>query len=222
MPADDASVGFAIEQLEPPTRKKGRELLLQRQGREIDANTRYTLEARVTIGNSKSQLLGLLIAESRVEYVLKPYWHDNFFPKLKHGDMNPHPKVLVEVNHLRHSSCPAFCGENVISFGLHFSPLCSCICNGNIFQVIPDEFPRSHVARRLGIPGLNWQVLRRSYATWLVQSGADVKSVQGQMRHTDPKLAMLVYAQIVPAAQRRAVTQMMNMLDSRRMPVNVQ
>ena len=78
------------------------------------------------------------------------------------------------------------------------------------------------VARMLGIPGLNWQVLRRSYATWLVQSGADVKSVQGQMRHTDPKLAMLVYAQVVPASQRKAVTQMMDMLDSRRVPVNVQ
>jgi site-specific recombinase XerD len=78
------------------------------------------------------------------------------------------------------------------------------------------------IARMLGIPGLNWQVLRRSYATWLVQSGADLKSVQGQMLHTDPELAMLVYAQIVPASQRTAVTQMMNMLDSRRMPVNVQ
>jgi integrase len=78
------------------------------------------------------------------------------------------------------------------------------------------------VARKLGIPGLNWQVLRRSYATWLVQSGADVKSVQGQMRHTDPKLAMQVYAQVVPASQRKAVTQMMYMLDNRRVPVNVQ
>jgi integrase len=78
------------------------------------------------------------------------------------------------------------------------------------------------VAKMLGTPGLNWQVLRRSYATWLVQSGADVKSVQGQMRHTDPKLAMLVYAQVVPASQRKAVVQMMDELDSRRIPVNVQ
>jgi site-specific recombinase XerD len=40
------------------------------------------------------------------------------------------------------------------------------------------------VARRLGLNFVDWRCLRRSYATWLVQSGADPKSVQGQMRHS--------------------------------------
>ncbi len=33
-------------------------------------------------------------------------------------------------------------------------------------------------ARILGLPWVNWQVLRRSYGTWMVESGADPKAVQ--------------------------------------------
>jgi hypothetical protein len=39
-------------------------------------------------------------------------------------------------------------------------------------------------APKLGIGWVNWQVLRRSYATWLVEAGADPKAVQAQMRHS--------------------------------------
>jgi len=35
-------------------------------------------------------------------------------------------------------------------------------------------------ARELGLPFVNWRCLRTSHATWLVQAGADPKSVQGQ------------------------------------------
>ena len=70
-------------------------------------------------------------------------------------------------------------------------------------------------ARKLGIGWVNWQVLRRSYATWLVEAGADPKAVQAQMRHSRPSTAMDIYAQLVPAAQRRAVTQMMDMVTAR-------
>jgi integrase len=38
--------------------------------------------------------------------------------------------------------------------------------------------------RELGIGFVNWRCLRTSHATWLVQAGADPKSVQGQMRHS--------------------------------------
>ena len=60
-------------------------------------------------------------------------------------------------------------------------------------------------AAKLNMPFVNWRCLRTSYATWLVQSGADPKSVQGQMRHTRISTTMDIYAQIVPEAQRRAV-----------------
>lgn len=57
----------------------------------------------------------------------------------------------------------------------------------------------------VGIPFVNWRCLRTSHATWLIQAGADPKSVQGQMRHTRISTTMDIYAQVVPEAQRRAV-----------------
>jgi len=62
---------------------------------------------------------------------------------------------------------------------------------------------------------VNWQVLRRSYATWLVAAGADPKAVQAQMRHSRISTTMDIYTQFVPASQRRAVAQMMGMVDER-------
>ena len=63
-------------------------------------------------------------------------------------------------------------------------------------------------ARRLGLPFVNWRYLRTSHATWLVQAGADPKSVQGQMRHSGISTTMEIYAQIVPSSQRRALEQL--------------
>ena len=60
-------------------------------------------------------------------------------------------------------------------------------------------------AKQLGLPFVNWRCLRTSHATWLVQAGADPKSVQGQMRHSRISTTMDIYAQIVPEAQRRAL-----------------
>ena len=62
-------------------------------------------------------------------------------------------------------------------------------------------------ARKLGLY-VNWRCLRTSHATWLVQAGADPKSVQGQMRHSRISTTMDIYAQIVSSAQRRAVEQL--------------
>jgi integrase len=68
---------------------------------------------------------------------------------------------------------------------------------------------------KLGIRWVNWQVLRRSYATWLVESGADPKAVQGQMRHSRIGPTMDIYAQFVPDSQRRAVALMAEMVEGR-------
>jgi site-specific recombinase XerD len=53
-------------------------------------------------------------------------------------------------------------------------------------------------AGKLGIGWVNWQVLRRSYATWLVEAGADPKAVQAQMRHSRISTTVDVYSQFVP------------------------
>jgi integrase len=63
-------------------------------------------------------------------------------------------------------------------------------------------------AGKLGLSFVNWRCLRTSHATWLVQAGADPKSVQGQMRHSRISTTMDIYAQIVPTAQRRALEQL--------------
>ncbi|HKF03433.1 MAG TPA: tyrosine-type recombinase/integrase, partial [Candidatus Sulfotelmatobacter sp.] len=84
-----------------------------------------------------------------------------------------------------------------------------------VFQSVQDGQPmndqnvlKRHLqpaARKLGLPFVNWRCLRTSHATWMVQAGADPKSVQGQMRHSRISTTMDIYAQIVPTSQRRAL-----------------
>lgn len=63
-------------------------------------------------------------------------------------------------------------------------------------------------ARKLGLPFVNWRCLRTSHATWLIQAGADVKSVQGQMRHSRSSTTLDIYAQTISSSQRRALQQL--------------
>jgi integrase len=60
-------------------------------------------------------------------------------------------------------------------------------------------------AKPLGIPWVNWQVLRRSFATWLKLAGADVKDAQALMRHSRASTTLDIYQQFVPDSQRRVV-----------------
>ena len=60
-------------------------------------------------------------------------------------------------------------------------------------------------ARKLGIEWVNWQVLRRSYATWLKIAGADVKDAQALLRHSRASTTLDIYQQFVPESQRRVV-----------------
>jgi site-specific recombinase XerD len=97
-----------------------------------------------------------------------------------------------------------------------------------VFQSVQDGKPmndqnvlKQHiqpVARRLGLNFVDWHCLRRSHATWLVQSGADPKSVQGQMRHSRISTTMDIYAQIVPAAQRQAIEKLSDSACPTRVP----
>jgi integrase len=60
-------------------------------------------------------------------------------------------------------------------------------------------------ARKLGIPWVNWQVLRRSYATWLRMVGTDPRDRQSLMRHSWFTTTAEVYEQDLPESQLRAV-----------------
>ena len=59
-------------------------------------------------------------------------------------------------------------------------------------------------ARKLNMGFVNWQVLRRSCATWLQQAGVDVKDAQGILRHSRASTTQDVYQQLVPESQQRA------------------
>ena len=65
-------------------------------------------------------------------------------------------------------------------------------------------------ARKLGIGWVNWQVLRRSFATWLKLKGADIKDAQALMRHSRASTTLDIYQQFVPESQRRLVDRLVN------------
>ena len=52
--------------------------------------------------------------------------------------------------------------------------------------------------------GLGFHDLRRLNATGLVMAGVDVKTVQARLGHSDPRLALAVYAQATTEADRAA------------------
>jgi len=132
-------------------------------------------------------------------------------------------RVIQRINRLKDL-------EVTINWGAHgarktFKLVTSDAPGDLIFQSLIKRAPMSdhnilsrHIkpaARKLGIGWVNWQVLRRSYATWLVEAGADPKAVQAQMRHSRSSTTMDIYAQFVTASQRRAVAQMMDMVTAR-------
>jgi integrase len=65
-------------------------------------------------------------------------------------------------------------------------------------------------ARAIGKPWVNWQVLRRSFATWLKIKGADVKDAQALMRHSRASTTLDIYQQFVPESQRKVVDGLVN------------
>ena len=58
----------------------------------------------------------------------------------------------------------------------------------------PDDLVFQSVVT-IGLPWINWQVLRRSFAMGLKKKGADVKDAQALMRHSKASAAMDVYMQ---------------------------
>ena len=60
-------------------------------------------------------------------------------------------------------------------------------------------------ARKLGLAYVNWQVLRRSFATWLKLAGADVKDAQALMRHSRASTTLDIYQQFIPESERKVV-----------------
>lgn len=123
------------------------------------------------------------------------------------------PQVIARINRLKSLTVEVRAGRAVRKHRL----VKSSEPDDLVFQSVKAGKPmndqnvlRRHIkpaAKKLGLR-VNWRCLRTSHATWLVQAGADPKSVQGQMRHSRISTTMEIYAQIVPLAQRRALEQL--------------
>ncbi len=138
------------------------------------------------------------------------------------------PEVIARILRLRSLSAEVRAGRAIRQYKLVKSDDPDSL----VFQSVKDGRPmndqnilKRHIqpaARKLGLPFVNWRCLRTSHATWLVQAGADPKSVQGQMRHSRIQTTMEVYAQIVPAAQRRALEKLSEFAGSNSRSITVQ
>jgi integrase len=121
------------------------------------------------------------------------------------------PEVIARITRLKSLTVEVRAGRGVRKYKL----VKSAGPDDLVFQSVQHGKPmndqnilRRHIkpaARALGLSFVNWRCLRTSHATWLVQAGADAKSVQGQMRHSRISTTMDIYAQIVSAAQRQAI-----------------
>lgn len=59
---------------------------------------------------------------------------------------------------------------------------------------------------------IGWHTFRRSLATLLISNGENIKVVQGQLRHTTPKVTLELYAQAVSADQHKAHAKVVEMV----------
>ena len=63
----------------------------------------------------------------------------------------------------------------------------------------------SKVARRLGLPdGVTFHSLRHTHATWLLQGGADMRTVQERLGHARVGTTLEVYGHVMPGRDQAA------------------
>ena len=60
-------------------------------------------------------------------------------------------------------------------------------------------------AKRLGLPGVTWHLLRHSHATMLDFVDAPLRTMQSLLGHSTPEITREIYLHAIPEEQRRAV-----------------
>jgi integrase len=66
----------------------------------------------------------------------------------------------------------------------------------------------------LGIPLAGFHAFRHGVATTLIDQGASITTVGAQLRHSDPRITLELYAHVVPQSQRDAVEGLASALSS--------
>jgi integrase len=68
--------------------------------------------------------------------------------------------------------------------------------------------------RSLGIPPAGFHAFRHGVATTLIDRGASITTVGAQLRHSDPRITLGLYAHVVPQSQRDAVARLASAISS--------
>jgi integrase len=76
-----------------------------------------------------------------------------------------------------------------------------------LHKVLKPAARRAKIAKSIG-----WHSFRRTYATLLVESGANVKDTQDLLRHANAKTTMDIYAQSIPTGRREAQGKVANQI----------
>jgi integrase len=66
----------------------------------------------------------------------------------------------------------------------------------------------------LGIPLAGFHAFRHGVATTLIDRGASITTVGAQLRHSDPRITLELYAHVVPQSQRDAVEELASAISS--------
>jgi integrase len=69
-------------------------------------------------------------------------------------------------------------------------------------------------AEAVGLGDITHQMLRRSFSTMALDSGASPKDVQGQMRHTDARMS-LYYGKVIPASVKQEVNKLVDQMKTK-------
>ena len=73
------------------------------------------------------------------------------------------------------------------------------------------------IARKeLGLPRVSFHGLRHTHATWLLESGVDLKVVSERLGHSSITVTADIYAHVTDALQREAMEKLQRMMHSRR------
>ena len=119
--------------------------------------------------------------------------------------------VIERIQHLKAVTVEVKAGKAV----RRYAAVKACGPDDLVFQSVQKGAPMRdnnilvrHIkpaARNLGLDFVNWQVLRRSFATWLKIAGADVKDAQALMRHSRASTTLDIYQQFIPESERKVV-----------------
>ncbi len=60
-------------------------------------------------------------------------------------------------------------------------------------------------AKKLGLPGVTWHLLRHGHATMLDSVGTPIGTMQSLLGHSTPDITREIYLHAIPEEQRRAV-----------------